>query len=167
MPNKQESMLGAAVQRSKVLLTLLPEEYLIRREEVMESCRMNLDGCCGEGSKTCNNFLLSTDDMRNRIDSAWRLHQDAAAEVATTSAKPSSDAGFSHNGGGDNSGIYTLIEAAAGAIREAEQRPCLPGEACIDGCGPQQKKRLFEDLYTDRFFRADSFPTGDQPSERL
>jgi hypothetical protein len=152
--------LQVVVERSRGLLQGLPPDYLIRREDIVDSCRLTVNNCSVDGLDTCNNYALSPEETASKMVAAWRLHKDAAAEIASTTAATKAACAETAAASTD-SGMSLLMAATeelkkerAAEIDQAAHPPLvsLDMESRVSGV----KRRTFQDVYMEKFFRTDT-----------
>ena len=148
-----------AVEDARTLLSLLPEKYVFSWDGLLESGRL--------ASSSMQSMSLSEDPSSDFVDAvtkriavAWHLHREAAAEQAlnVTATKQVE----SRTSAGDAPGIATLIMAASDEIRSQrrESSSAAAAKAVIEPTN-LNKKRTFQDVYTESFFRGGSSVTDD------
>jgi hypothetical protein len=129
--------------RARALLELLPDSY---------------EDDAGE-ALTADAEADDTETVARRVAGAWRLHREAAAEVASTATTKQA---------GMESGISTLIRAAGEHLEAAvvghdkdvtvaAPTPMLITLMPLDLTGT---KRTFQETFTERFFRTEGVGVG-------
>lgn len=154
---QRRACIPSAVEQARTLLTALPEQYLQRREDVVDACRSNISNCCASSESRCvSATMLPPATALEAIQLAWNFHKEAAAEVASNAAAAKTTGTLTNimgdplPGGGNAllaSGISTLIMAATAELDSRQDEVAT---------GTKRKTEHAQEFYTEKFFRTSS-----------
>lgn len=139
-----------SVEDAKALLALLPEKYAFSWDGLLESGRLASSSiqAMSLADEPSVDFI---DAVTKRIAVAWHLHREAAAEQALTfTATRQAENRASPV---DAPGIATLIMAASDELPRQQGGSSQAAAKAVIEPSNLNKKRTFQDFYTESFFR--------------
>ena len=143
---------------ARTLLSLLPEKYAFSWDGLLESGRLAASSVqsMSLADDPTSDFV---DAVSKRIAVAWHLHREAAAEQALNVTATKQAEG--RVAAVDAPGIATLIMAASDEMRPQRREISSSASKAVIEPINLNKKRTFQEVYTESFFRGGSAVADD------